>query len=236
MESEAKPPGCKDAVPLHKLTPRGRRTRERIIEHAARIFNQKGFEGAPLSDLLEATGLEKGGIYRHFSSKEEMAEEAFRFAWKRAIARRNVGLEECSTGEERLCRMIANFIHGTLLTVPGGCVMMNTTIDADDTNPKMLALARLAFQHWQSEIEKIITDAQQSGEFGGEHDPSAFARRIIGSLEGAMLITRIEGNRAALHEVQEPLNALVSSLVVKKSARRVGRSKPQARVALRSLE
>jgi TetR/AcrR family transcriptional regulator, transcriptional repressor for nem operon len=220
VESETQPPGCKDAVPLHKLTPRGRRTRERIIEHAAKIFNQRGFEGGALSELLKATGLGKGGIYRHFSGKEELAEEAFRFAWKRAMARRNAGLEECATGEERLRKMIGNFIHGTLLTVPGGCVMMNTTIDADDTNPHLLALVRLAFQEWQSAIEKTIVAGQQSGEFGGEHDPSVFARRIIGSLEGAMLITRIEGNRAALHEVQEPLNALVSSLVVRKSARR----------------
>jgi TetR/AcrR family transcriptional regulator, transcriptional repressor for nem operon len=197
------------------LTKRGRLTRQRILEQAARIFNQRGFEGAPLSELLEATGLEKGGIYRHFSSKEELAEEAFRFAWKRSMARRNAGLEECVSSEERLRKMIANFIHGTLLPVQGGCAMMNTTIDADDTNPKLLALARRAFQEWQSAIEKIITAGQQSGEFGCEHDPSAFARRIIGSLEGAMLITRIEGNREALHEVEEPLNALVSSLVVK---------------------
>ena len=30
---------------------------------------------------MDATGLEKGGIYRHFESKEELAAEAFDFAW-----------------------------------------------------------------------------------------------------------------------------------------------------------
>jgi hypothetical protein len=85
-------------------------------------------------------------------------------------------------------------------------------------------------------IRRFPTAGQQSGEFGRDHDPSIVARRIIGSLEGAMLITRIEGNRAALHEVREPLNALVSSLVAGKAELRGGRAKPSARAALRSRE
>ena len=47
------------------------------MEAAAPIFNQHGYEGSSLNDLMEATGLKKGGIYRHFASKEELAAEAF---------------------------------------------------------------------------------------------------------------------------------------------------------------
>jgi len=32
---------------------------------------------------MEATGLEKGGIYRHFASKQQLASEAFDYAWNR---------------------------------------------------------------------------------------------------------------------------------------------------------
>ena len=56
---------------------KGERTRQEIIRKAAPVFNQKGYAGAALSDLMRATGLEKGGIYRHFSSKEALAAEAF---------------------------------------------------------------------------------------------------------------------------------------------------------------
>src|SRR5215469_13011703 len=41
---------------------KGQETRERIIAQAASLFNQRGFEGGSMSDLMEATGLEKGGI------------------------------------------------------------------------------------------------------------------------------------------------------------------------------
>jgi len=64
---------------------KGEQTRQVIIRKAPPIFNQKGYEGAALSDLMQATGLEKGGIYRHFESKQQLATEAFDYAWNLAI-------------------------------------------------------------------------------------------------------------------------------------------------------
>ena len=61
---------------------KGEQTRQEIIRKAAPIFNQRGYHGAALSDLMKATGLEKGGIYRHFDSKEQLAAEAFDYAWR----------------------------------------------------------------------------------------------------------------------------------------------------------
>src|SRR5215813_8035692 len=83
---------------------KGEATRREIIEKAAPIFNQKGFEGASLSDLMAATGLEKGGIYRHFESKEELAAEAFDYAFKSAFETRMQDLERVPNGIEKLKR------------------------------------------------------------------------------------------------------------------------------------
>jgi len=67
---------------------KGEQTRQEIIRKAAPIFNQRGYDGAALSDLMKATGLEKGGIYRHFDSKQQLAAEAFDFAWQRTFDER----------------------------------------------------------------------------------------------------------------------------------------------------
>ena len=60
-----------------KFMTKGELTRKKIVEAAAPIFNQHGYEGSSLNALMGATGLKKVGIYRHFSSKEELAAEAF---------------------------------------------------------------------------------------------------------------------------------------------------------------
>jgi TetR/AcrR family transcriptional regulator, transcriptional repressor for nem operon len=88
---------------------KGEQTRHEIIRKAASIFNQKGYEGAAVSDLMEATGLEKGGIYRHFDSKQQLAAEAFDYAWKLALDTRFEGTQAISNTVDRLKQMVRNF-------------------------------------------------------------------------------------------------------------------------------
>ncbi len=59
---------------------KGDRTRENIIMKSAAIFNQKGYAGTSLNDIIADTGIKKGGIYRHFASKDDIALEAYNYA------------------------------------------------------------------------------------------------------------------------------------------------------------
>jgi len=47
-------------------------TREDILEAAAQVFRQKGFHGASMNDIAEATSLKKASLYHHVSSKQEI--------------------------------------------------------------------------------------------------------------------------------------------------------------------
>src|SRR5438876_10853650 len=110
---------------------KGDQTRQRIVAQAASLFNQRGYEGCSRSELMEATGLEKGGIYRHFSTKEELAAEAFDHAWRSAFDDRMRDLDSVPNSVDRLKRFVRNFVEGRP-SVPGGCPLLNTAIDADD--------------------------------------------------------------------------------------------------------
>src|SRR5688572_26849623 len=50
--------------------------RERILEVAAQLFRERGFDGIGVADLMKEAGLTHGGFYGHFSSKEELIAEA----------------------------------------------------------------------------------------------------------------------------------------------------------------
>jgi TetR/AcrR family transcriptional repressor of nem operon len=47
---------------------KGELTRERILARSAQLFNRQGYFGSALADIMCETGLEKGGIYNHFTS------------------------------------------------------------------------------------------------------------------------------------------------------------------------
>ena len=80
---------------------------------------------------MRATGLEKGGIYRHFESKEELAGDAFDYAWKVAMDARFEGTEEIPNTVDRLKQIVRNFRDRRTGLVPGGCPLLNTAIDGD---------------------------------------------------------------------------------------------------------
>src|SRR6202049_4378150 len=117
---------------------KGEQTRRKIVEAAARILNKHGYEGSSLSSLMEATGLKKGGIYRHFASKEELAAEAFDYTWEAAWNARLLHVDEKANGIEKLKQLIANFVDHRS-PVGGGCPILNTAVDADDGNTVLRA-------------------------------------------------------------------------------------------------
>src|SRR5216684_3706423 len=94
-----------------KLMTKGEQTRRKIVAAAAPIFNQHGYEGSSLNDLMEATGLKKGGIYRHFTSKEELAAEAFDYTWEAACNARLLHVSDRTSGIDKLKQLIANFVE-----------------------------------------------------------------------------------------------------------------------------
>jgi TetR/AcrR family transcriptional repressor of nem operon len=50
--------------------------RERIIEVAARLFRERGFDGIGVAELMKFAGLTHGGFYGHFASKEDLMAQA----------------------------------------------------------------------------------------------------------------------------------------------------------------
>ena len=65
---------------------KGEETRQTIIAKAAPLFNQQGYAGASMADIMAATGLQKGGLYNHFASKDELAVAAFAHNWEQMRA------------------------------------------------------------------------------------------------------------------------------------------------------
>jgi TetR/AcrR family transcriptional repressor of nem operon len=171
---------------------KGEQTRHAIIRKSAPIFNKKGYEGASLSDLMEATGLEKGGIYRHFDSKQQLAAEAFDYAWKLALETRFEGTQAISNTVDRLNQMVRNFQERRSELVPGGCPLLNTAIDSDDGNPRLREKARRALSSWMDRLRTIIEEGQRRGEIRSSIDSAELATLIVSTLEGSLMVGRLQ--------------------------------------------
>ncbi|MEM9246456.1 MAG: TetR/AcrR family transcriptional regulator [Cyanobacteria bacterium P01_F01_bin.153] len=190
-------------------------TRQRIIEQAAKLLNRQGFAGVSMSELMAATGLQKGGIYNHFASKDELVVAAFRHSVTMASRRQIVALRGHRRGDNRLKAFVASFV-GSFEEISefGGCPLMNTAIDSDDTHPALREQAQQAMGQWRSTIERIVQRGIDRGEFMPQTQPPLVATILISVLEGALALGRLEDDPTPMHHAQTHLEAYIDSLTI----------------------
>jgi TetR/AcrR family transcriptional regulator, transcriptional repressor for nem operon len=193
---------------------KGAETRQRIIAQAAPLFNQNGLAGCSMQDVMEATGLEKGGLYRHFSSKEQLAEECLKYSLRLAFQARTGDAEHVPNAIDKLRYLVDRFVSAPS-PLKGGCPLMNAAVDADDGNPQLRRLAQQAMRRWKSRLLKILKEGLGRGEVVSGTDPIRVANALIAMLEGSLLISRVEGSSRALQDARSNLQILIDGIAAR---------------------
>jgi TetR/AcrR family transcriptional regulator, transcriptional repressor for nem operon len=191
---------------------KGEVTRRLILERAAPVFNKRGYAGTSMSEIVEATGLEKGGIYNHFGSKDELALESFAHSIS-LMTDAFVVAQEGKVGLDRLVGIIEAF--GEWADDPliaGGCPIMNTAIESDDTHPALAARARDAMDSWHRLIGSIVKEAKARGEIDADVDPYQLATLITSTLEGSLMLSKLFHDPTHEHRAVASLTSHVESL------------------------
>lgn len=195
---------------------KGERTRQMIVERAAGVFNTQGYSGASMSDLTRETGLEKGGLYNHFGSKEALALASFDYAVGLIGARFREALDGQERALDRLLAIIEVFRgladQSDAAPLPGGCPVLNTAIEADDTNPALRDRAERAMTDWLRLIGSTIKVGVRAGEFRPDTDPRALASVVAATLEGAVVLSRLYRDPAYMDRAVAHLTAHLRSL------------------------
>jgi AcrR family transcriptional regulator len=190
----------------------GGETRENIIRKAAALFNQHGFAGSSMSDIMAATGLQKGGIYRHFESKEQLALEALDYAIGVMAQRYVEALEGKVHAIDRIEAVVSVFARIPVdPPVPGGCPVMNAGIENDDGNPALRARARGAMDGLRGVIVQAAERGRERGEVRPEVDPESLATVVVALLEGAVMMSRLYDDPAHIARAAEHVRRYLDS-------------------------
>jgi AcrR family transcriptional regulator len=193
---------------------KGDRTREKIIEQAAELFNCQGYFGASMSDIMRVTGLNKGGIYNHFESKEKLAVESFDYAIDLVGRRMSLAIENATNAADKLLAIIS--VIGNLgedKPLPGGCPLLNTAVESDDANPVLRERARLAMTRWRNRIRRITREGIRTREINSSVDGDVLATILIATLEGAVMMSKLYDNPVHIRRAVGHLKQYVETAV-----------------------
>ena len=179
---------------------KGEQTKIKILQQAAELFNQQGYAGSSISDIMHVTGLKKGGIYNHFHSKDELALQAFDYAIALTREHYRISLHGKRNAIDRLQAIINGFrCYAENPPIKGGCPILNTAVESDDAHPALRHRTQKAMDSWQNMICRIIELGIKKGEVNPNVDADEVATIVIATIEGAVMMSKLYGDSIHLN-------------------------------------
>jgi len=171
---------------------KGEKTKLHIIMKSAELFNQKGYVGTSMQDIIDATGLTKGALYRGFASKDEIALEAFQYAGKVLWGFFAEAMEGKATAIEKILAM-GSVYSDTVNNPPmkGGCPFLNTAIESDHSFPVLRDDAISAYTQTLAFIQSTLAQGVVDGEFVQNMDTESVASFVFSAIEGSIMASRL---------------------------------------------
>jgi TetR/AcrR family transcriptional repressor of lmrAB and yxaGH operons len=186
---------------------KGERTRAKLTATAAALMQRQGYHATGLAQIVEESGAPRGSLYFHFpGGKEELAVAALRdvgAVWKQRIEAAIEGAPDLGAAIVAVCRMFADELAASDWQL--GCPLATVALEASADSEAVRAVCAAHFMGWEAAIAARLA---ASGV-----DPEAALRMgmfALASIEGALMLARVERSARPLQIVGEGLRNLVA--------------------------
>ena len=190
-------------------TSKGEKTRDHILKTTRRILVTQGFHNTSISAVIEATGVKKGNLYYHFTSKEELGLAVLEDAKDEFFA----FLAKALVGHDPIAKIInsckAIFAEQKKNNFVGGCLFGNTALEMIDSNEKFSGVIQEVFSRWTGLLAEHLDEAQKTRLLPAATNPQILAKTVVATLEGAIMMSRVSKDK---NDVNDFLAAITDLL------------------------
>jgi AcrR family transcriptional regulator len=166
---------------------RAARTRRVIVETAAAVFDELGYDGASTTEILARCGLTRGALYFHFPSKKAIA-QAVVAAQAEALVPPERAVRLQAAIDLTLC-FAERLQDDTVLRAAVRLTMGQSPFRQPDTLP---------YRSSTDVIRGLLREAAEGGELLATAEPGEVAQLIVGSFTGIQLLSQVYEERRAL--------------------------------------
>ncbi len=184
-------------------------TREKVILASLELINRQGYTATSMDDITRETGVKKGNLYFHFSSKEELTIQLLTYAREDFLSYLKSHITDTSPLENLKNIIEADYRLHRKKHFVGGCIFGNIALEMADTNTRLSAFVQDVLDDWISLVLDLLNQAIKAGELKIRCDPESMARHIVASLEGGVMFSRMSKNGK---ELRDCINAIYSIL------------------------
>ncbi|MFE3557109.1 ScbR family autoregulator-binding transcription factor [Streptomyces sp. NPDC059193] len=182
------------------------RTRQKILVAAAELFDEVGYESATISEVLKKSGVTKGALYFHFTSKDELAQ---------AVLAGQVGamppVPECDLLLQQ--NLDEALILAYLLHKGDPLVRGSVRLTVDQGSPADGLDRRIPMQGWNDHNTALFTRAKELGELLPHVDIEATAKLFTGTFTGVQVLSKImTGHADMVERVTDLMRTLLTAI------------------------
>jgi len=195
-------------------------TKNTIINESANLFNTQGYKATSISDITKATGLTKGAIYRHFENKGDLEKHALQRLSQIMFGEIGTSIKEANSfvsKMEAIFLFFENYMNTPLYK--GGCPVMNAAVEADDANPILREQACVMLQQFKDAVSTLIENGIKNNQVKPKTDVSFYSTIFIATLEGGIMMSRLERDKQAILHTITHLRNLVTEISLQPSNR-----------------
>jgi AcrR family transcriptional regulator len=193
---------------------KGSQTRRKIVTKALQLFCVKGYYNTSVNDILQATGLTKGGLYGHFASKEDLWYAVYNEAlgiWRKVVFE---GIQSSADPLKRIQTLIENDIKTKLgkHVFEGGCFFHSMLVELSGQSDAMTSRLMRGFHQLAGLLRAWLEQAEQEGLLKENLNLHEIANYIIISLNGAAALYASSRDPAILDQTVSQLHFYIRQL------------------------
>ena len=218
-----------------RLTPKGARTRARIVEEAAALIHERGVAGTTLEDVKVAADVSGSQMYHYFPDKNELLQAVIDYQADTIVTQQRHALAGAN-GVEAWRDMVISEAKRT--EGKGGCPLGSLGGQLAESDPEARSLIAAGFDQWAAAIGDGLRSRHADGKLPSGIDPEDLATTLLATLQGGLLLAQVQRSTRPFETAVDTLLALtIADLSPTRSGRnqcgsRLGtRSRPDARPA-----
>ena len=172
-----------------KLTPKGARTRARILEEAAALIHERGVAGTTLEDVKVAADVSGSQMYHYFPDKNHLVQAVIDYQAESIVNRQRHALDSAN-GVEAWRDMVITAAKRT--KAKGGCQLGSLVGQLSESDPEARALIAAGFDQWAAAIGDGLRSLHADGTLPSDIDPDDFATTLLATLQGGLLLAQVQ--------------------------------------------
>ncbi|MGD0609370.1 MAG: TetR/AcrR family transcriptional regulator [Streptosporangiaceae bacterium] len=192
-----------------RLTPKGERTRAKIIDAAARLIYQRGVAGTTLEDIKATAEVSGSQLQHYFAGKDELIHAVIGHqAGTITGNQRQAGLGDAG-GLQAWRDMViatANTASGR-----GGCPLGSLGGQLAESDPQARALIAAGFERWSAAISDGLRALHAAGHLRAGLDPDDLAVTLLAAVQGGLLLAQVKRDTRPLETAVDTVLALATS-------------------------